>query len=139
MSLKRAFEILDEMIANGELDGTSPAFTSESYVAAKAAELARCGPRLEPRDIALFDLLQEECGEVIQERSKLRRSENRPGFRKLSDPNGPTTMQRFSGEIYDMLTLIGIAFERGHLSAEDFAEHRVAKLSKLLIHSPEIF
>jgi hypothetical protein len=68
--------------------------TVDGYAAAYEIEIARCGAPIPFRDIALFDLVQEECSEVIKERSKLRRSSERAGFRKLSDPNGPTVMQR---------------------------------------------
>ena len=112
---------------------------SDAYHAYKAEEIARCGPRLSDRDIALFDLMQEEASEVIKDRSKLRRSDERPGFRKMSDPDGPNTGQRLAGEVYDFLTLVDLAFDRGLLSREDFIAHKMTKLTKLRVFSPEIF
>lgn len=112
---------------------------SDAYHAYKAAEIARCGPRLADRDIALLDLIQEEAAEVIQARSKLRRSDERPGFRKMSDQDGPDTGQRLGGEVFDFLTLVDLAFNRGLLNREDYPAHKLAKLEKLRVFSPEIF
>ncbi|ARK07454.1 hypothetical protein LAV_00054 [Sphingobium phage Lacusarx] len=113
--------------------------TPEGYAIAYAAEVLRSGDPIPARDIELFYLLQEECGEVIQERSKLHRSSERANFRKLSDPDGPTVMQRFISEVYDVMTLFSLMSERGYISQEGYDAHRAGKLARLRIYSPEIF
>lgn len=113
--------------------------TVDGYAAAYAIEIARCGDPIPDRDIALFDLVQEECSEVIKERSKLRRSSERAEFRKLSDPDGPTVMQRLASEVYDSMVLFEMLEERGYISREDFERHRATKLDRLRRFSPEIF
>lgn len=113
--------------------------TDAGYRAAFDEEVARCGDPVDPAILATFDILIEEFSEVIKERSKLQRSANRAGFRKLSEPGGPTVMERLVGECYDVLVLMDMLFAHGVLDKNDFYSHALTKLPRLRRYSPEAF
>jgi NTP pyrophosphatase (non-canonical NTP hydrolase) len=63
--------------------------------------------KLHPHVAEALDLLQEECGEVVQARSKLRRGRDEGGFMPPKRrPNGPTNLTEMKAEIMDLMVLI---------------------------------
>ena len=87
---------------------------------------------LRPRVVELFDLMQEECGEVIQARSKLRRGNDDRQFRAPKNrPDGPTNIALMETEIYDFMSLAFIADKWGVISESGFFDHLPGKLERL--------
>ena len=77
-----------------------------------------------------LDLLQEECGEVIQARSKLRRFG--PEFRGRGGAAKYTASEEFQREIYDVLILIDYLVEAGFIDKDYTGYYESEKLDKLL-------
>jgi hypothetical protein len=83
-----------------------------------------------------MDLLEEEAHEAGVERNKIRRAgEHFIPFNNPDDPpfipGGQTYGELYRSEVYDMLTIIDLMFERNMLSAADYASHKVRKLEKM--------
>lgn len=98
----------------------------------KRLEEAATNRYLRPRVVELFDLMQEECGEVIQARSKLRRGNDDRQFRAPRNrPDGPTNITLMETEIYDFMTLAFIADKWGVISEGGFFDHLPGKLERL--------
>jgi hypothetical protein len=75
---------------------------------------------LSPKIIEALDLLQEECAEVIQERSKLRRFG--PEFRKRGGKDEHTVHELFQREIWDVLIMIDFLEREGFIDT-DYSEY----------------
>lgn len=88
---------------------------------------------LSDRRKELFDLLQEECGEIVKARSKLRRGGDRMHFRAPKyRPSGPTNIQLLKNEIMDVMVLIDIIRrEEGLITDDEYADYEAYKLARL--------
>ena len=75
----------------------------------------------------VMDILQEECAEVIQAVSKIRRF----GYETRWPEEGPTNRFHLETEIGDLLAMVGILIERGIISDSNVNEARVKKIAKL--------
>jgi NTP pyrophosphatase (non-canonical NTP hydrolase) len=91
------------------------------------------GHKLHPHVVEAFDLLQEECGEVVQARSKLRRGRDEGDFMPPKRrPNGPDNLTDMKTEIMDLMVLIDYLREKHNLiTAEEYAAYRVIKEERL--------
>jgi NTP pyrophosphatase (non-canonical NTP hydrolase) len=91
------------------------------------------GHKLHPHIVEAFDLLQEECGEVVQARSKLRRGRDEGDFMPPKRrPNGPDNLTDMKTEIMDLMVLIDYLREKHNLiSAEEYAAYRPIKEERL--------
>jgi NTP pyrophosphatase (non-canonical NTP hydrolase) len=76
-----------------------------------------------------LDLLQEECGEVVQARSKLRRFG--PEFRGRGGKAEHTALEEFQREVYDVLILIDYLVDAGYIDKEYWPYYVTEKLDKL--------
>jgi NTP pyrophosphatase (non-canonical NTP hydrolase) len=75
----------------------------------------------------VMDILQEECAEVIQAVSKIRRfgpDNHKPGKPK-------TNREHLAEELGDMLAMIDILVEKGMVSEHQLRSAKTAKIEKL--------
>jgi NTP pyrophosphatase (non-canonical NTP hydrolase) len=78
-----------------------------------------------------LDLLQEECGEVIQARSKVRRFG--PDFRKRGGKSETTAHEELQHEVWDLMILLSILEEEGYLNIIPDADYELEKIKRLSI------
>lgn len=92
---------------------------------------------LHPQVAEAFDLLQEECGEVVQARSKLRRGRDNPDFMPPKRrPDGPTNMTEMKTEVMDLMVLIDYLIEDHDLiSAEEYQAYKERKVARLKLYT----
>jgi NTP pyrophosphatase (non-canonical NTP hydrolase) len=88
---------------------------------------------LHPHVVEAFDLLQEECGEVVQARSKLRRGRDDGDFMPPKRrPKGPDNLTEMKTEIMDLMVLIDYLRENyGLITDEEYAAYRPIKEERL--------
>jgi NTP pyrophosphatase (non-canonical NTP hydrolase) len=80
----------------------------------------------------VMDILQEECAEVIQAVSKIRRF----GFEsRWPDYDSPSTKEQLETELGDLLAMIDILIESAVVSDGNINEARAAKKEKLKVWS----
>lgn len=79
----------------------------------------------------VMDILQEECAEVIQAVSKIRRF----GVDNAKPGKPKTNREHLEEELGDMLAMIDIMLEKGVISAEHLETAKVAKIEKLKVWS----
>ena len=79
------------------------------------------------RQQEILDLLQEECGEVIQQVSKIRRFG--PDFDCRN--KGETCLSLFQTEVFDALFFIDLLAEEGLIKLQDYDIHAKAKRERL--------
>jgi len=77
-----------------------------------------------------LDLLQEECAEVIQARSKVRRFGS--DFRGRGGKADYTAHEELQREIYDVLILIDFLVEHGYVDKDYTGYYETEKMEKLL-------
>ena len=87
-------------------------------------------PRQEEKLQEILDILQEECAEVIQAVSKIRRF-----GRDNSHKDYPTQRENFTQEIGDVLLLIDLLISYNVFSAYELQEAKLRKASKLKVWS----
>ena len=75
----------------------------------------------------VMDILQEECAEVIQAVSKIRRF----GYETRWPEEGPTNRYHLETEVGDLLAMIGILIENGIISDSNVNHARMNKIAKL--------
>jgi NTP pyrophosphatase (non-canonical NTP hydrolase) len=89
--------------------------------------------KLHPQVAEAFDLLQEECGEVVQARSKLRRGRDEGNFMPPKRrPQGPDNLTEMKTEIMDLMVLIDYLENiHGVITREEYIAHRAVKVERL--------
>jgi NTP pyrophosphatase (non-canonical NTP hydrolase) len=89
--------------------------------------------KLHPQVAEAFDLLQEECGEVVQARSKLRRGRDEGNFMPPKRrPKGPDNLTEMKTEIMDLMVLIDYLENiHGVITREEYIAHRAVKVERL--------
>jgi NTP pyrophosphatase (non-canonical NTP hydrolase) len=76
-----------------------------------------------------LDLLQEECAEVIQAVSKIRRFG--PDFRARGGKADYTSREELQREVYDVVLMLGYLSDAGFLDISEEAVVRYAQTEKL--------
>lgn len=89
--------------------------------------------KLHPQVAEAFDLLQEECGEVVQARSKLRRGRDEGDFMPPKRrPDGPDNLTEMKQEIMDFMVIVQFLIDEHDLiSEEEYDAHRKVKIERL--------
>jgi len=81
---------------------------------------------MNPKIKEILELLQEECGEVIVEASKIKR------FGLTTTWNGnPSHQEKLTQEVGDVMALIGLLIDYNVLTAVKIEEARKEKIEKL--------
>lgn len=83
-------------------------------------------------ELELLGLLQEECAEVIQIVSKVRRF----GYDSQNpyDPSGKSNLTLLKDEVGDVLAILKLLLQEGNLKKEEIDERVDWKLQKLDLH-----
>ena len=79
----------------------------------------------------VMNILSEECAEVIQTITKCQRF----GLENYSPNSDASNRQRLCQELGDVLAMIEILVEQGHMSPEDLIKAKEQKTEKLLTWS----
>ena len=83
----------------------------------------------------LLDILQEECTDVVQVLSKIRRT-GLTGT-DASPDSGLTNLEVLESEIGDIYLLVTILMDRGILSMENVEKHIVKKSDTLMAYAEQ--
>jgi NTP pyrophosphatase (non-canonical NTP hydrolase) len=81
------------------------------------------------RVVEALDLLQEECGEIVQARSKIRRFGEE--FRKHGGKSDTTAQEELQHEIWDFMILTYILDYEGYIQVEPSPEYLADKIQRL--------
>ena len=87
-------------------------------------------PRQEQKLQEILDILQEECGEVVQAVSKIRRF----GLDN-SHKDGKTQRENFTQEIGDLMLLIDLLYAYNVFTEAEIHQAKLRKSQKLSIYS----
>lgn len=82
---------------------------------------------IDPKIEEALRLLQEECGEVIIDASKICRF----GFESIHPDGGDNNLVRFAKEVGDVLCLVEYLTDRGSLNVPDLRRYSDTKKEKL--------
>ena len=80
--------------------------------------------------IEILDILQEECAEVIQAASKVKRF----GWESTFE-DGPTNRTHLTTEVGDLMAMVQLLVVAGDLNVEEIEKATLAKLKKLRVWS----